>query len=166
MKNGTSSKTTFGDWSADYYIFKDSQFQISRNEFLQIFGKPNLKKAGRFSWSGEPTPCIGKWNTHGQTLVVDSANNINAIYSYSKDLRTNKSVIVPHRLRQQELLLARWSSSLMRVRVDSKFNKQGWFKCEKNTEGVYISIAFGNPITFDDWIESVKIGLVFFDSGM
>ncbi len=54
----------------------------------------------------------------------------------------------------------------MRRHVESKFNDKGWFKCEKNTDGVYISIAFGDPITFDDWIKSVKLGLVFFDSGM
>lgn len=166
MKNGTSHKTTFGDWSADYYIFKDAKYRIDRDAFLRIFGKPNLKKYGRFSWSGEPCPVIGSWNAFGQTLIVDGDDNILAIYSYSKDLRFDKSNVVPLFLQQENLTLARWSTEMMRKRLESKFNDKGWFKCEKNANGVYISIAFGDPITFQSWLGSVKAGLVFFDSGM
>lgn len=56
MKNQTTSKTSFGDWSADYYIFKDKENypNLNRNEFFKIYGKPNEKKNGRLSWSGEP----------------------------------------------------------------------------------------------------------------
>jgi hypothetical protein len=72
MKNATSLKTTFGDWSADYYIFKDSNIGINRSDFLRIFGKPNMKKGGRHSWSGEPSPKIGDFNKFGQRLVVDA----------------------------------------------------------------------------------------------
>jgi hypothetical protein len=32
--------------------------------------------------------------------------------------------------------------------------------------GVYTKIVFGGPITFDKWIDGVKKGLIFFDSGM
>jgi hypothetical protein len=46
MKNATKSKTTFGDWSANDYIFKDPTSKISRSDFLHIFGKPNLEKGG------------------------------------------------------------------------------------------------------------------------
>src|SRR3989338_2803285 len=52
MKKHTKGKTTFGDWSANYYIFQDKKYKITRDLFLQIFGKPNAKKGGRFSWSG------------------------------------------------------------------------------------------------------------------
>jgi len=34
MKNTTKSKTTFGDWSANEYIFKGDTANISRDEFL------------------------------------------------------------------------------------------------------------------------------------
>ena len=54
MKNQTRSKITFGDWQADEYIFQhgrpkkqhntNKHHQITRDEFLQIFGKPNPKK--------------------------------------------------------------------------------------------------------------------------
>ena len=65
MKNQTTSgKITFGDWSADEYIFipnkrindTNKTFQFSRNNFLDIFGKLNQKKGNRPSWSGEPCP--------------------------------------------------------------------------------------------------------------
>ena len=61
MKNQTTSgKTTFGDWSADYYIFKNSKYfysednRINRDQFMEIFGtyKPDKR---RCSWSGEVT---------------------------------------------------------------------------------------------------------------
>ena len=41
MKNYTTGKTSYGDWSADYYVFKDEKYNISRDDFLKIFGHPN-----------------------------------------------------------------------------------------------------------------------------
>ena len=166
MKNGTSLKTTFGDWSASYYIFKDKMYDINRDDFLRIFGRPNLKKNGRYSWSGEPVPKINVWNGFGQILQINSRNDIEAVYSYSRDLRPNKSSIVPILLQKDELVLARWNADVLKARVESKFNDKGWFKCEKNSDGVYISIAFGDPITFEKWLDSVLNGFVFLDSGM
>lgn len=166
MKNGTSLKTSFGDWSADYYLYKNPKAGITRSEFLQMFGKPNLKKGGRYSWSGEPCPKIGPFNSFGQKLHIDANNNVYAVYRHSEDKRPMKSSIVPVRFQSESLLLARWSAGLLKHRVESKFNNKGWFKCEKDTNGVYVSIAFGEPITFEKWIQCVKDGDVFFDSGM
>lgn len=166
MKNGTALKTTFGDWSADYRIFKDVVYGITQDEFLRIFGKPNEAKNGRFSWSGQPTPKIGKYNDFGQMLVVNSNNDILGLYSYSQDKRLNKASVVPIQFQKEELVLCKWSSDLMRRRVESKFNQNGWFKCLKDKSGTYQSIVFGDPITFEKWIECVKIGDVFFDGGM
>ena len=53
MKNDTMMKTTFGDWSPNYWIFRDSQYDMTREDFLRIFGKPNKHKGGRLSWSGK-----------------------------------------------------------------------------------------------------------------
>ena len=50
--------------------------------------------------------------------------------------------------------------------VERKFNQNGWFKCLKDSSGSYCSIVFGEPMTFLNWIELVKQGIVFFDSGM
>jgi len=166
MKNNTSSKTTFGDWSASYYIFKDEDYGIDRDKFLQIFGTPNPLKKNRFSWSGRPTPKIGPFNDCGQKLKIDSKNNIVALYSYSKDERGGKGTFVPKNMQKDNLVIAKWNSDMMKKRVEDKFNMLGWFKCLKNQDGIYSQIVFGAPINFDTWIGGVKKGLIFFDSGM
>ena len=166
MKNQTTSKTTFGDWSANYYIYKDKSTGINRNDFLTIFGKPNMDKGGRYSWSGEPCPKINRVNRFGQTLVVDNKSNIIVLYYFSKDARVNKEDIVPLRFQLEDLILAQWNENSIRQKLERKFNQKGWFKCLKDRDGVYESIVFGNPIDFENWIALVKTGDVFFDSGM
>lgn len=166
MKNNTSGKTTFGDWSADYYIYKDNAYNIARDDFIALFGKSNLKKNGRFSWSGEPFPKIGDFNNFGQKLNVDEDGNIVALYSFSNDRRADKAVILPPRFQQEDLVLARWEAVTLQTKLENKFNQNGWFKCIKNSNGVYVSIVFGAPINYENWIELVRRGIVFLDSGM
>jgi hypothetical protein len=173
MKNNTTNKTSFGDWSASYYIFKDERyFNLSkktadrRDVFMQIFGAPNIEKDNRYSWSGKPIPKINKYNDFGQTLKVDRDNNINIIYSFSKDKRKDKNKIVPKDLQKENILIVQWAAEFIKKKVEDKFNKLGWFKCIKNSEGIYTNIVFGAPINFETWIEGVKKGLIFFDSGM
>ncbi len=166
MKKSTTSKTTFGDWSADYYIFKDKKYDISRDTFLQIFGKSNKDKGGRFSWSGEPCPTIRKYNAFGQILFVDKVNNILVQYSFNEDQRSNKQNIIPKLMQKESLLIARWDVDSMKKKLEDKFNVKGWFRCIKNPNGVYEKIVFGGPIKFDNWIKGVKSGEVFFDSGI
>lgn len=166
MKNNTTSKTTFGDWSADYYIFKDDKYTIDRDKFLKIFGSPNPLKNNRYSWSGKPTPKIDAYNSFGQILTIDNEYNICAVYSFEKDSRDDKDKIIPKEMQINNLIIARWSSVMMKKRVEHKFNHLGWFKCIKNESGAYSSIVFGAPIKFHTWIMGVKKGLIFFDSGM
>jgi hypothetical protein len=159
-----ASKITFGDWSADTYLFKEME-DFTREKFIKIFGKENkLKK--RWSWSGEPIPKIDKFNDFGQKLVIDKENNIKAVYSFHNDKRPNKEVIVPAKLQKKEIPLAIWNSMSLEKRIESKFGHNGWFICMKNDEGEYNSIGFGDPLTFIDWIKLVSEGKVFFDSGM
>lgn len=166
MKNQTRSKITFGDWSPDYYIFKDEIYDIDRNDFLRIFGMPNLLKEGRFSWSGKPCPKIGSYNFCGQIMVVAKNSNLNAVYSFDKDCRPNKAKIVPKQMQKKRLVIAKWEASSIKRKVEKKFNQQGWFQCKKDKSGIYTEIVFGEPINFENWIEGVKNGAVFFDSGM
>ena len=67
LKNETTSKTTFGDWSANEYVYTNPEYSSiftgdkkieKRDTFLRIFGHPNEKKGGRYSWSGSPCPKI------------------------------------------------------------------------------------------------------------
>jgi hypothetical protein len=169
MKNDTTSKTTFGDWSASWYVFKsraNKEAAINRDEFLAIFGKPNEKKKGRLSWSGEPCPTIKDYNNFGQRLRISSSKDIIAEYSYSMDKRENKNDIVPECFRAEGIVLAKWNRADIQKRLEDKFNQRGWFKCYYSKDKGYFKIAFGRPISYDNWIEMVKAGTVFFDSGM
>ena len=172
MKKDTTSKTTFGDWSPDVALWKNKKPYenidvLDRdNEFLKYFGKPNESKGGRFSWSGEPVPTIRGYNSFGQILCVDNNDNIVAYYSYSKDSRFNKDKIIPIELQQDKLVLAKWLKEPLKQKLEKKFNESGWFKCFKDDSGAYTSIGFGNPINYDSWIDLVRQGIVFFDSGM
>lgn len=167
MKTGTRSKTTFGDWSADYYIYKDPAFgKVGRGLFLKIFGRPNPLRRNRLSWSGEPSPKVSHVNKFGQILVVDFSSNILALYFYSKDTRPDKKSIVPLSMQRESLVVARWDMESIKSKLERKFNQKGWFKCNKDKQGKYNCIVFGAPLSFDKWIEAVKNGTVFFDSGM
>ena len=179
MKDGTSSKVSFGDWSADYYIFNDATYvdmtdptRQRRNEsFLYVFGKPNSDKAGarpegRYSWSGEPIPNINQTNNYGATLKVDTNNNILLCYNYSLDTRADKSQLVPQIMQKNNLVIACWKADSLSRKVNDKFNQKGWFVCKKGADGCYNQIAFGDPIPFEKWLDMVKKGEIFFDSGM
>lgn len=168
MKNHTTSgKTTFGDWSADYYIFKNNQLNLSRTQFIKIFGKPNAQKNGRYSWSGEPIPTIHRpssWN--GSKMLIDEYDTIKIVYNYSQDPRPNKDKIVPTWLQQENLTLASWSKEWLQPKFTKKFSQNGWFKCLQDDCGFYRTIVFGEPMNFENWLKLVRSGVVFFDSGM
>lgn len=176
MKNQTSSKTTFGDWSPSYFIFNDKNIiprvkgirAIDRRDtlFLPVWGQPNPLKEGRLSWSGKPIPKINQWNDFGCILLVRPNNDIEIVYDYQKDNRPNKSNIVPQMYTLAPIVIAKWDATKMAKKVNAKFNQKGWFTCKTDSLGVYNQICFGDPITFDDWIELVKQGIVFYDSGM
>ena len=177
--------TTFGDWSADQYIFyshtgcqqsfskavdckKCSNSQMSRAEFLRMFGTPNPAKRDRHSWSGSVCPKVNRINEFGQTLTVSGDGTIKAEYLFSEDRRPNKRSIVPLAFQVDGVSLATWQSASLRKKLENKFKVYGWFKCmqESNGHGRYVGMVFGGPIEFEDWVEQVRLGNVYFDSGM
>ena len=169
MKNETAMKTTFGDWCPNYWIFRDKKYNMDRDEFLRVFGKPNEKKNNRLSWSGEPVPKIKGVNSFGVKTVIDRNNNISFVYSYSKDTRERKSKMVPEKLREEELTIAKWNAegkNSLREKLEKKFNRSGWFKCLIDGGGKYDKIVFGGPMNFETFMKFVKTGEIFFDSGM
>lgn len=159
------SRITFGDWSPDYKIWKSQSHNISRDEFMKIFGKYNEEES-RWSWSGTPVPKINLHNAYGQTMKVESDLSIVIQYSYSQDQRPDKADAVPPHLQKENLTLARWSSFRLRSLVENKFNLGGWCKLKADKDGVCNAIVFGRPFTYEEWIGWVKSGNVFFDSGM
>lgn len=166
MKNATKNKTTFGDWSANYYIFKDETYHFSRGEFIKTFGRPNEAKGGRCSWSGEPIPKINQTNRFGATLLIDEQQNIVITYDFQQDQRPDKVQLIPSIMQVNHLVLARWERESLRKKVEDKFKQKGWFKCERDAAGVYHQIVFGAPLSFENWLQLVQAGTVFFDSGM
>ena len=179
MKDGTSSKISFGDWSADYYIFNDANYvnlgqpmlQRRNAYFLYVFGKPNPRKTGarpegRYSWSGEPIPKIDQINAYGASLTVDNNGDVVIAYHYEQDRRPNKAHIIPPNMQKNSIIIARWDAASLRKKVNDKFNQKGWFVCKKGADGYYNQIAFGVPLSFETWLDMVKAGEIFFDSGM
>ena len=179
MKNQTTSgKITFGDWSADEYIFLhgrgldktnsvNMQYQISKSDFFRIFGKPNPLKGNRLSWSGTPCPTyFGDTTTFGQHLTMDNDHNIIIIYSFSLDQRADKANIVPQNMQIDNLIIARWKHQTLKTKLERKFNQSGWFTCTKNSNGEYEQISFGSPMNYESWIQLFRDRIVFFDSGM
>ena len=168
MKNYTTSKTTFGDWSPNYWIFKDKKYNMTRDDFLRIFGKPNKKKKNRLSWSGEPVPKIKGTNSFGIKITIDKEDNISFLYSYSKDTREGKEKKIPEKLRQDGLVIAKWNAdgkNSLKEKLERKFNQHGWFKCKIGKHG-YEEIVFGGPINFETFMKHFRTGEIFFDSGM
>ncbi len=173
LKKETSSKTTFGDWSPDKKIWgkkfeiEPNLSPITRDQFLQIFGKPNEEKGGRYSWSGTPTPKYGYFNSYGQKIIIDPIGNIQAIYSFKEDKRENKHEIV---LKQFQIplncIIAQWSRDKIEAKLLAKFGQKGWVKAHKDNTGAYSHLTFGAPITYEDWLQNIRDGIVFFDSGM
>jgi len=179
MKNQTTSgKITFGDWTADEYIFLhgrgknkinsiNKEFQLTRDNFLTIFGKPNEKKGDRYSWSGIPCPTyFNDITAFGQHLTMDKNGNILIKYNFSKDTRDNKFELVHKNMQREGLILARWNKNSLKSKLEKKFNQKGWFTCLKDKEGKYSKISFGLPMNYETWIELFIQKVVFFDSGM
>ncbi|MDQ7085706.1 MAG: LlaMI family restriction endonuclease [Sulfurovum sp.] len=166
MKNQTTSgKITFGDWSADEYIFihgrgknptrnnTNQNYNITRDNFLEIFGKPNTLKNNRLSWSGTPCPTyFGDISPFGQSLAIDSNNDIVIIYSFSNDMRENKSELIPLSMQIDNLVIAKWKFEILQMKLEKKFNQNGWFTCTTDKEGIYQNISFGQAMNFNTWI--------------
>lgn len=161
----TSPVISFGDWSADYYLFRGRRPKCTQTEFMQMFGKYNDQKQ-RYSWSGEVIPRFGSWNLTGQKLYIDLSHNVYVIYSWDHDRRDNKPQIVPDKFRAEPIVLACWKAKSLKKKVESKFNVNGWFTCLKDDSGKFLEIGFGDPFTYEDFLDFIRKGDAYFDSGM
>lgn len=169
----SSKKISFGDWSGEYLFSNNRKLltkinkddiTMSKEEFIKTFGNKTKDKKHRYSWSGPCVPKYNSWNTCGQILRIDDDNNITAIYSYEKDSRKIKQI--PQHLQNKEICICVWSKEKMEKHVNDKFNKNGFFICKKNKDNVYDKICFGPPLTFNMFLDKIKSGDIFFDSGM
>jgi hypothetical protein len=164
LKSASKQKTTFGDWSADKYIFDKKTGQCTRKEFFRIFGSPNAE--GRFSWSGSPVPKVSGWNNFGQRLILDESGSVYAVYRFENDQRLDKLEIVPPKMQSGQIAVAIWEGTSLQKRLEHKFGNHGWFKCLLDDSGAYAELVFGEPISFQRWIDDVRSGKIYLDSGM
>jgi hypothetical protein len=169
-----SPKTTFGDWSPDFALYlspqRGSKSELTRSEFLRIFGSPKVhpepRKNGRHSWSGEVFPTVKGINKYGQVMKVEKNGDIKAVYDYKSDKRVDKAKLVPSKYQKSQVVLAHWTQERLQLRLERKFNQLGWFKCLKDSSGYYSELQFGRPITYEAFLKMVITGDVFCDCGM
>jgi len=170
-------KITFGDFSASEYLFSknkkyiddvnklESDIIINRTEFIKYFGKPNVEKNNRYSWSGSCIPKYNIYNDYGQQLIVNENQDICIYYSYSKDIRNDKHKKIPKILQKDNILIAYWKSDKLREKINNKFNQKGFIICKK-TDNKYTNICFGKSFDYNYFIDNIKNYNIFFDSGM
>lgn len=168
LKKSSNSKITLGDWSADYYIYRDNNYNISRELFIKYFGKKNEKKHNRYSWSGYGIPTyLNETTDFGQTLLFDEEKNLIITYDYNLDKRNNKDEIIPEFLKLNKIIIVKWNNNNLEKKIKDKFGNKGFFICIKNKEtNLYDKIAFGKPFSYNFFIENMKNKNIFFDSGM
>ena len=85
------------------------------------------------------------------------------MYSYDKDDRENK---LTKKWKGKEICIAVWCNKKMEKHVNDKFNQKGFFICKRDKHGYYDKICFGPPINYELFIEKIRSGDIFFDSGM
>lgn len=169
-----ANKITFGDWSADEYIFKskdvlnkvNNDIHFTKEDFLKIFGNYNKSKE-RYSWSGEVCPSkYNVWTNSGQCLTTNDKNDMFIIYSYSKDKRNNDNV--PEHIKELDfIVLAYWNIESIDNRISKKFNNLGTVIINKEgKEGKYNSLYFCSKIDTELFMKKIKEQIIIFDSGM
>ena len=160
---------------------KNKLRQKNKNNFLKYFGKPNEDKKGRLSWSGSPIPKIDETNSFGMKAKISNDDSYQIFYSFSKDTREDKFKLIPKKFQKGEILIAKWDTSdeksvrakwnggrkvSFKEKWNNKWDENGWFICRKGKDKKYNSIVFGRHQKFKFFIDNLKTGEIYFDSGM
>jgi hypothetical protein len=99
-------------------------------------------------------------------MRVSSEGDVSIFYSFSKDSRSAKAMIMPLEFQVDELLIAHWPKAKLEGHVNRKFNDKGWFKVFTDDTGTCVELVFGKPMDFHTWIDLVRQGTIYLDSGM
>jgi len=174
----SSTKITFGDFSANEYLFsnqkkyimeyndwKDIDIKITKNDFIRYFGNQNPHKNNRYSWSGRCFPKYNEWNECGQIIHTNEQNDICIFYSFERDRRDRKESFPEFLKGEKDILIAYWNHEKLRNHIEKKFNHKGFFICKK-IKNTYEKICFGKPFTFEYFMENFKNKNIIIDSGM
>lgn len=128
---------------------------------MKYFGSYNENKK-RYSFSGKCIPKYGKYNYNGLIMICDNNNNIYIVYSNKKDTR---NIDMPDNLKKN-LIIAVWYEKSLNEKINKKFNRNGFIIINKDKNNYYNELLFGENITFNTFINNIKLNKIFFDSGM
>ena len=159
LKYGETATPLLEELAADATM---KRTRTIRTNFIRKFGTLKEKPDGRVraSWSGTCFPKVGAYNAFGQTLEVDPEGNIVAFYNAALDQR-----VIPAAL-DRPIPIALWPRAVLEKALQNKFGQKGFVLCKQDVHGVYRSICFGPPITFDLFIDQFRKGVIHIDSGM
>ena len=138
----SSSKISFGDFSASEYLFsnkrenierinewKKEEYKITRDDFIKYFGKQNPLKNNRYSWSGSSVPVYGRYNYNGQILEFNDNFDLCIYYSNDMDKRKNKDMFPD--FMKNKIIIVIWKKKKLEEHINKKFNTKGFIICEK-----------------------------------
>lgn len=171
IKSG-GQKGSFGDWMAGWYLWYDSPFVQTKEQFLNIFGsKKREDKPNRVSWTGSDygSKVSNVFTRSGQRLSVNEFEEIIVEYSYEDDHRPMKSQIIPPSFQVGVHVIVRWERERISEFVENKFGQRGWVMFSVRTvNGVKTvdSLYLGQPFNFSFWIYEFGQGNIILDSGM
>jgi len=162
MKKETNNVTTFIDKVPSKKLFMDILIKPkdtkNKIKFWNMFG--SKKQSDELTLGGWK---INKYDNNGQILVIDKDNNIQVIYDYKQDKRENKDTLIDEFYKIETKIIIQWNVEDIKKTIDNKFNVKGFFICKKGGDNTYNKICFGNPFTFEKWIEDVKKGKIYYD---
>ena len=163
MKNTTKSKITFVDKQTTAKFFEGKKFTTrdkkTKQDYWNTFARTNSQDIRIGGWK------LDEYDIDGQCLKIDDNNNINVIYNYHYDKRSDKKERVPEYYKnEKDNIIATWSKKDLEKCINNKWNQEGFFICQKDKiTGIYNKICFGNPITFEYWIDQVKKKQIIYD---
>jgi len=163
MKKETNNVTTFIDKVPSVKLLLDVAIKPkdtkNKLKFWNMFG--SKKQTDEITLGGWK---INKYDNNGQILVVDKNNNIQIIYNYIQDKRANKAEIIDDFYKLEPQIILQWHMADIKKCIDNKFNIQGFFICKKDKKNTsYDKICFGKAFTFEQWIDDVKLGKIYYD---
>lgn len=164
MKNDTKvSVTTFIDKEPDYFTNRGEKVvgisrvanKSKREELWNNMFRQNTRKKGEKRIGGWKT---NKYDVDGQKMIVTDDNSLEVVYNYNHDKRVYKDECLDEYYKNgEDHIICKWRKKTLEIFINRKFNQKGFFICKKD------KICFGQPISFDMWIQGVKDGVIYYD---
>ena len=140
-------------------IIKPKNDTLNKLNFWKMFG--SKKTTDNITLGGWH---INRYDNNGQIMIIDKDNNIIIQYNYNEDKRINKLDIIDNFYKLENKIILQWDMIDIKNTIDNKYNKNGFFICKKDKKtNTYNRICFGKSFTFEEWIDDLKKGKIYFD---